>query len=474
MRPIPTLKISVSGVRGVIGDSLTPAMVARFAEAFATYVGGGRVVIGRDPRTSGEMVRQAVVAGLVSGGCRVSDLGICPTPTVQLLVRELGASGGIAITASHNPPEWNALKFVGSNGLFLGAARGRELLDIYHQGNYAKVAGAAQRAPQHIPDAVDRHVHAVVAGIGTLPAGGPRLKVVVDPGGGAATVAAPRLVEALGAGVVAIHTTADGHFPRPAEPLAENLGALTEAVRAHRADVGFAQDMDGDRLAIVDAAGRPIGEELTLVLAAEQVLAHTPGPVVTNVATTDAVDALASRYGVTVTRTRVGEANVAEGMRHVGAVIGGEGNGGVLYPKVNFGRDSLVGMALVLHRLADTGRSVADLAAAYDGYRVVKMLRPCPMDRARVLLEKARELWGERSPDLTDGVKVRLPEGWFIIRPSNTEPVVRVIAEASSEGAARGLADQAWAAVAETLDRSARGARAGSLSPDSGSTKGSR
>jgi phosphomannomutase len=452
MRAIPTLKISVSGVRGVVGESLTPEMVTRFAQALGTYVGGGRVVIGRDPRTSGEMVRQAVVAGLVSSGCRVSDLGVCPTPTVQLLVRELGASGGIAITASHNPPEWNALKFVGSDGLFLSAARGRELLDIYHQGDYVKAAGAGQRPPERIRDAVDRHVQAVVSGIGRLPEGAPRPKVVVDPGGGAASVAAPRLVEALGAEVEAIYTTADGHFPRPAEPVVENLGALGDAVRAHGADVGFAQDMDGDRLAIVDATGTPIGEELTLVLAAEQVLAHTPGPITANVATTDAVEAMASRYGVAVNRTRVGEANVAEGMRHAGAVIGGEGNGGVLYPKVNFGRDSLVGMALVLHRLAETGRSVRDLAAPYDVYRVVKILRPCPIDRARVLLVKARELWAEHSPDLLDGVKVRLPEGWFIIRPSNTEPVVRVIAEAATEDAARGLAEQAWTLATETLD----------------------
>jgi phosphomannomutase len=449
MRPIPTLKISVSGVRGVIGDSLTPEMVVRFAQAFGTYVGGGRVVIVRDPRTSGEMMRQAVVAGLVSSGCRVSDLGVCPTPTVQLLVRQLGASGGIAITASHNPPEWNALKFVGANGLFMSAARGRELLDIYHQGDYTKVPGARQRAPERIPDAVERHVAAVVEGIGRLPENGPRLKVVVDPGGGAATVAAPRLVEALGADVVAIHTTADGHFPRPAEPVAENLGALVEAVRTGGATVGFAQDMDGDRLAVVDATGKAIGEELTLVLAAEQVLAHTPGPVATNVATTDAVEAMAERYGVAVTRTRVGEANVAEGMRQCGAVIGGEGNGGVLYPKVNFGRDSLVGMALILHRLSESGRSVADLAAEYDRFRVVKIQQHCPIDRARLLITKARETWADLSPDLTDGIKVRTrdPEGWFIVRPSNTEPLVRVIAEAATEKDARALAERVAAEV---------------------------
>jgi phosphomannomutase len=444
MRAIPTLKISVSGVRGVVGDSLTPEMVARFAQAFGTYVGGGRVVIGRDPRTSGEMVRQAVVAGLASSGCRVSDLGVVPTPTVQLLVRQLAAQGGIAITASHNPPEWNALKFVGGDGLFLGAARGRELLDLYHQGDYARTRGGDQRAPEHVTDAVERHVRAVVLGAGALP-GGRRLRVVVDPGGGAASLAAPRIVEALGAEATAIHDVADGRFPRPAEPVAENLSALGEAVRARGADVGFAQDMDGDRLAVVDETGRPIGEELTLVLAADEALQRAPGPVVANVATTDALDAMAARHGASVHRTKVGEANVAEGMRLHGASIGGEGNGGVIWPPVNFARDSLVGMALVLHRLARDERPASALAAEYDGFRVVKLQRHCPADRARAILPRAKAAWAGGRLDLTDGVKVRLDDGWFILRASNTEPIVRVIAESSTEERARAIAERALA-----------------------------
>jgi phosphomannomutase len=450
MRAIPTLKISISGVRGVVGDSLTPELVARFAQAFGTYVGGGRVVIGRDPRTSGEMVRQAVVAGLASSGCRVSDLGVVPTPTVQLLVRQLGAQGGIAITASHNPPEWNALKFVGTDGLFLSAARGRELLDIYHQGSYVKATGTDQRTAEQIADAVERHVRAVLAGVSPLPAQG-RLRVVVDPGGGAASVAGPRLVEALGAEVSAIHVRADGRFPRPAEPVAESIGALGEAVRARGADVGFALDMDGDRLAVVDEGGRPIGEELTLVLAAEQVLQQNPGPVVTNVATTDAVDAMAARHGSPVFRTRVGEANVAEGMRHHRAVIGGEGNGGVIWPAVNFARDALVGIALVLHRLAGSGRPVSALAAEYGGFRVAKLQRHCPAEQARTILHRARQAWAGRPLDLTDGVKVRLDEGWFLLRASNTEPIVRVIAESATEELARALAERVLADVASWL-----------------------
>jgi phosphomannomutase len=217
MRAIPTLKISISGVRGVVGDSLTPELVARFAQAFGTYVGGGRVVIGRDPRTSGEMVRQAVVAGLASSGCRVSDLGVVPTPTVQLLVRRLAAQGGIAITASHNPPEWNALKFVGGDGLFLSAARGRELLDIYHQGDYAKAKGGDQRTPERVADAVERHVRAVVEGVGPLPSGR-RPRVVVDPGGGAASLAAPLLAALppiLGVTATAAPTATPSPNPTP-------------------------------------------------------------------------------------------------------------------------------------------------------------------------------------------------------------------------------------------------------------------
>src|SRR5512142_1991923 len=311
MRAIPTLKISISGVRGVVGDSLTPELVTRFAQAFGTYVGGGRVVIGRDPRTSGEMVRRAVVAGLVSSGCRVADLGVCPTPTVQLLVRQLGAQGGIAITASHNPPEWNALKFVGADGLYLSDDRGRELLDIYHQGDYTKVRGARMRAIEERRDACDVHVAAILNTLGPVKPARP-LRVVLDACNGAGSLVTPRLVSALGADLVVINGTPDGTFPRPAEPLPENLGALCDAVREHRADVGFAQDMDADRLAIVSEKGVPIGEERTLVLATEYVLSKRPGPVVTNISTTHALEAVAERYGVPIFRTRVGEANVAQ------------------------------------------------------------------------------------------------------------------------------------------------------------------
>ncbi len=439
MPAIPTLKISISGVRGVVGDSLTPGLLTRFSQAFGTYIGSGRVVVGRDTRTSGEMVRQAVVAGLLSTGCRISDAGVCPTPTVQLLVRHFRAHGGIAITASHNPPEWNALKFIGPDALFLSGGRGRELLDIYHQGDYTKARSHRLRGVDTVPDAIDLHLDAVLAAVGPLPAGR-RPKVVIDSCNGAGSIAGPRLLERLGAEVVGINVTPDGSFPRPAEPTAENLHALCDAVRRHGADIGFAQDMDADRLAVVSEEGTPIGEERTLLLAIEHVLSRKPGPVVVNLSTTGAVEEVAARYGCRAYRTAVGEANVTAGMQRYHAVIGGEGNGGVIYPAINFARDSLVGMALILHRLVASGSRVSALAAALPPLEMVKVQFPFPSQRLRDVLRRAAREYQAYPQDLRDGVKVTLPEGWFLLRGSNTEPVMRVVTEAGDVEAARALA----------------------------------
>jgi phosphomannomutase len=459
MQAILTLKISISGVRGVVGDSLTPALLTRFAQAFGTYVGPGRIVIGRDTRPSGEMVRHAVVAGLLSAGARIVDLGVCPVPTVQLMVRHLGALGGMAITASHNPPEWNALKFIGSGGLFLSGARGRELLDIYHQGEYAKVPGAGMRPVESMPLALDLHVAAILKTLGPLPRTGRRLRVALDCCNGAGSIVTPRLIEALGADVIPIHVTPDGSFPRPAEPLPANLGALCAAVTGGRADIGFAQDMDADRLAVVSERGEPIGEERTLVLAMQQVLARHPGTVVTNVATTRAVDDVAARFGCRVVRTRVGEANVTEGMQRVGAVIGGEGNGGVIYPRVNYARDSLVGIALILHLVADTGRTVSELVGALPAYEMVKIQAACPSQRVGEILRRVQREYASAILDARDGIKVASADGWFIVRGSNTEPIVRVVAEAGSEEAARRLAESVMDKVKRWFgeDRAAEG-----------------
>jgi phosphomannomutase len=439
MRAIPTLKISISGVRGVIGDSLSPTLLTRFAQAFGTYVGSGAIVIGRDPRTSGEMVKQAVVAGLLSSGCRVIDIGMCPVPTVQLVVRQRGAHGGLAITASHNPPEWNALKFVGPDGLFLGAGQAREMLDIYHQGEYTKVSGAQMRAVDVVEGATDLHIKAVLDALGPLPSGGKRPRVVLDSCDGAASFVGPKLLEALGAEVFAINVTPSGQFPRPAEPLPENLGALCAAVKEHGADIGFAQDMDADRLAIVSERGEPVGEDNTLVLAALHVLGRERGPVVANLSTTSALAAVAERFSCPLFLTRIGEANVTEVMQREGAVIGGEGNGGVIYPRINFARDSLVGMALALHLLADTGQTVTQLLDTLPRYRMIKEKLACPSDKINPVLRALREQYAGYPLDTRDGVKVMLPGGWFLVRGSNTEPIIRLVAEADDDARARDM-----------------------------------
>jgi phosphomannomutase len=397
------------------------------------------------------MVRQAVVSGLLSSGCRIADAGVCPTPTVQLLVRKLRAAGGIAITASHNPPEWNALKFVGPDALFLSGARGRELLDIYHQGEYTKARSQRIRTVEALTGALDQHLAAVLEAVGPLPTRGRRLKVVLDACNGAGAIVGPRLLEALGADVVGIHTTPDGRFPRPAEPTPENLKALCIAVREHGADIGFAQDMDADRLAIVSERGEPIGEERTLVLAVEHVLRRTPGPVVANLSTTHALESVAARYGCAVYRTPVGEANVTEGMQRHRAVIGGEGNGGVIYPRINFARDSLVGMGLILHRLAESGQTVSALVAALPRLEIVKMQFPFPSQRLGEVFRKARREFADHPMDLRDGVKVTLADAWFVLRGSNTEPIMRVVAEAATEDAARSLALRIRGRVEEWL-----------------------
>jgi phosphomannomutase len=447
MRAIPTLKISISGVRGVVGQSLTPKLLTRFAQAFGTHTGSGTIVIGRDPRTSGEMVKHAVVAGVLSAGSRVVDIGMCPVPTVQLQVRHRRAQGGIAITASHNPAEWNALKFIGSTGLFLDAGQARELLDIYHQGQYTKVGGAEIRTVEEIEGATDLHIKAILDVLGPLPKSAKKLRVVLDSCNGAGSLVGPKLIEALGAEVVGINVTPDGSFPRPAEPVPENLGDLCNAVKEHRADIGFAQDMDADRLAVVSDQGETIGEDYTLVLAMLYVLGQERGPVVANLSTTSAVADIAKKFGCPVWLTKIGEVNVTDAMRQHNAVIGGEGNGGVIYPRINFARDSLVGIALVLHLLARSGKTVTELLESVPRYSIVKEKLACPSDRIPGVLRMIRQTFAKFPMDTRDGVKVTQPDGWFLVRGSNTEPIIRIVAEATSEDRAREMVDTLYKQV---------------------------
>jgi phosphomannomutase len=438
-------------VRGVIGQSLTPALLTRFAQAFGTHTRSGTIVIGRDPRTSGEMVKHAVIAGVLSSGSRVVDVGMCPVPTIQLQVRHFRAQGGIAITASHNPAEWNALKFIGSDGLFLDAGQARELLDIYHQGEYTKVSTSEIRSVESFAGATDFHIKTILDVLGPLPKADRPLRVVLDACNGAGSLVGPKLIESLGAEVIPINVTPDGSFPRGAEPVAENLADLCAAVKERRADIGFAQDMDADRLAVVSEQGKPIGEDYTLVLASLYVLGKERGPVVANLSTTSALEDVARQFGCPLFLTKIGEVNVTDVMQQQQAVIGGEGNGGVIFPRINFARDSLVGMALLLHLLAESKQTISQLLDSLPQYTIVKEKITSPSQKIPSLLRMLRQKFSEFPMDTRDGIKVTLPEGWFLVRGSNTEPIIRITAEARTEVKAREITAEVNKLLVEEL-----------------------
>ncbi|RPJ87421.1 MAG: phosphoglucosamine mutase, partial [Acidobacteria bacterium] len=347
-----SLKISVSGVRGIVGESLTPQLVASYAAAFGNYCGAGPIFIGSDTRPSGEMIKQAAIAGLLSVGCTPVDVGIVPIPALMLHVREAGAFGGIGITASHNPIEWNALKFIGADGIALRPNQAAELTDLYHQGVYTRVNAHDMAEPRIDYSTLERHRDAVISSVDEAGIRARHFKVAVDCCNGAASVATPAFLRALGCEVVEMHTDPSKPFPRDPEPLPENITGLCELVTRSGADIGFAQDGDGDRLAIVNELGQPLGEDATVALAVYHWLKTHPGPVVVNSATTRMVDDIAQQYGCPVYRTPVGEVHVVERMLQCRAAIGGEGNGGVILPAVNPCRDSYVAMALVLEALA--------------------------------------------------------------------------------------------------------------------------
>jgi phosphomannomutase len=334
---------------------------------------------------------------------------------------------------------------------FLDSGQARELLDIYHQGDYTNVRGEDIRDVEEIAGATDLHVQAIVEALGPLPKCDRRFRVVLDACNGAGSIIGPKLIETLGAEVIPINAVPDGSFPRPAEPLPENLSALRAAVKEHHADVGFAQDMDADRLAIVSDKGEPIGEDYTLILATSYILGKEKGPVAANLATSRALQAVVGRFGCAFFQTRIGEVNVTETMEREHAVIGGEGNGGVIYPRINFARDSLVGVALVLHYLAETGKSVSQLMADIPRFSMIKEKLQCPSHRLPGLLRMIRDEYKTNLMDTRDGVKVILPNGWFLVRGSNTEPIVRVIVEAETDSAAGELIGMVFDRVRQAI-----------------------
>lgn len=440
----PRLMISVSGIRGRVGFGLSPDVVARYASAFGAWAiakGGSRsVVLGRDSRVTGPLFHSVTRAALESVGANVIDIGLTTTPTLQLAVERHHAAGGLGITASHNPIEWNALKFIGPDGLFLSAEQGKEMRALVEEG--IPYATWDRLGVAHYDgEAIARHIDAVLAlpfidvsGIRSR-----RFRVAYDACRGAGGAIIPHLLDLLGCRVNAIELEADGRFPRPPEPIAENLGALSTLVKRTGAQIGFATDPDVDRLALVDDTGTAIGEDYTLALAARVVLRHRSGPVVTNLSTSRIVDDMAAEGGQRVIRAPVGEVNVALRMREEGAVIGGEGNGGVILPELHLGRDAPLGVALLLQMMHEDGEPLSKVVERFPRYAIIKdkLDRPDgPLDGVYASLRKE---FPDAEADTQDGLRLSWSDRWIHVRPSGTEPIVRVIAEAPDKDAAGGL-----------------------------------
>ncbi len=427
------LKIGVSGIRGVIGESLSPSLVADFCASFGRYVGGGSVIVGRDTRPSGMMLEHAAVAGLLAAGCRPVLIGIAPTPTVQMAVESFSANGGLAITASHNPKEWNALKFINNKGLFLGHDETKELLDIYNQPDLDLIEESGIFHSRSRDDAFSLHQKRIFQHIDVAAIKRAKFRVAVDCCNGVGALFSRNFLESLGCTVFTVCDNPSGVFERGPEPKAENLQELASAVRTNNCAVGFAQDPDGDRLALVDSTGTPIGEQYTLILALDHILSDTPGDVVVNIQTSRAVEDLADIYGCRVHYSKVGEINVIEKMLETGAEVGGEGScGGMIWRKIHLCRDSFTSMALILEMMALSGETFDEIVDSMPIYYTRTAKVSCHASRAREIILEMRRRYLDLKPQILDGIRIDFPDSWMLMRPSNTEPVMRITVEADT------------------------------------------
>ena len=450
-----TLIKSISGIRGTIGgrtgDTLNPLDIVKFTTAYATFIrrhttnGSGKIVVGRDARMSGQMVDYIVSGTLVGMGFDVLNIGLATTPTTELAVTMSGADGGIIITASHNPRQWNALKLLNSHGEFLTKDDGNEVLDIAEREDfeYAEVDHLGKIINDSSFD--DRHIESVL-NLNLVDAEAIRkagFKVCVDSINSVGGVILPKLLDRLGVEYKFLNADPTGDFAHNPEPLEKNLSGIMDEMKTGAYNLGIVVDPDVDRLAFICEDGRMFGEEYTLVSVADYVLSHTPGNTVSNLSSTRALRDVTQQHGGTYTAAAVGEVNVTTKMKEVGAVIGGEGNGGVIYPESHYGRDALVGIALFLSSLAHKGCKVSELRATFPEYFIAKnRIDLTPSTDVDAILEKVKQLYANEQVNDIDGVKIDFPDKWVHLRKSNTEPIIRVYSEASTMEAADALGKQ--------------------------------
>jgi len=428
VRSIDNIKIGISGIRGVIGETLNPENIINFVRAFSTLVRKGQVAVATDSRISGEFIRNAVFSGLIYSGITPVDAGTQPTPTLQVFVKEKRLNGGIIVTASHNPQQWNGLKFIDEAGLFISPYKASHLIDIYHQRSF--ITPEENIFPDVVPaeDAFAIHKRKILALVDTEKIREKRFRVLVDPGAGAGALYDKEFLESLGCDVDVINGVIGNGFPRNPEPLPENLGQASERMKEGGFDIGFAQDADADRLALLDENGRPLDSEYTLAISLSGYLKRVkPGKVVLNLSTSRISEYAADHNGCRVVWSPVGETNVVKTMMEVGAVAGGEGNGGVIVPAVHHCRDSFTAMALVLDTLAQSGRKVSEIVKTLPALKMVKIKLPLSMTAANRVVRLLAEEYPEGNT--VDGLKVEKEDYWFHIRASNTEPIIRIVAE---------------------------------------------
>ncbi|MCW8811763.1 MAG: phosphoglucosamine mutase [Ignavibacteriaceae bacterium] len=438
-----TLMTSISGIRGIVGDGLEPEIIIKHIDAYAEFIGSGKVVIGRDARITGEMVNLIVTGTLLAKGIDVIDIGICPTPTVQFNVKKLNASGGIAISASHNPNEWNALKLLNKTGQFLSPEEFAQMQKYLEKSelNYKSWDKIGKRA--EYKQGIQNHVDAILD-LGMIYLDEIRkkkFKVVVDCVNGAGAYVLPEFLKEFGCEVTEMNCEKTGIFPRLPEPLPENLIGTMQKVKETKADLGIVVDPDVDRLVLITDKGESFSEENTIVQVVQFVLSRKKGNVVVNLSTTRAVEDVAKKFGCTVFRSPVGEANVVKKMKEVKSVIGGEGSGGVIFPELHYGRDALVGIALTLQHLTDYGKSLYQLKEDLPQYFISKKKIELTSNPDKVI-QKLTEKLSDQSINTDDGLRVDFEEHWVHFRKSNTEPIIRIITEAKTKIEAESLSEK--------------------------------